>query len=1671
MKKLLLVLVVFALCVSAMFSCKKGNDDDNSGTGNDNSNVGSTPEKGLIYGNGENAHIICNYKGTSSQDTKYGYLTDLAGIIKDVAGYSPYILEAYGIADGHEIVIGETPTREITATAMELLNEKIRKKTNSLEFDLEGWDEIVGYAVYSDGVSVAIVWSDWRLEEAAIKYFAKNFILSDKLELEPGYIKTELFNLEQFLKDRGEQVKADQWEELRAQLPAEYADDIIASLQSLYALYDIDMVRWLANLYDPQVVIVDSQGNPVPEYNQEGNVIYGGGWYHSNSGRDNEGFLPDIENTYVALSFVSSTGMAEMFNDDWVAAMPDWLKTQVGLWFQNLQDPDTFFYHPQWPKEFINSRGLQSRITRDRGSAKNVLRMLGYEQLYPEAVATSNPGLPGKLNGSGSVVAASKVVATAEMLWQYQSAENFREYLDGFEKEIASYNDPNAKASRFYYYGNLFQSTTTYINANPEIKKMLIAFFNKHQNPENGTWAEELGFSATNGIHKIGAVYNAIGAKMNYIDKMVESVIEIVGWTVDEKPVNTAVDLYNAWSCFPYIYTNVRKNYDDGEEFIKNVKDRVMSSAADLIMIARNQIAGFRRPDGSYGYNRTGSCTTAQGAPVAMAGVNEGDVNGNAIASLNVIEYIIYALELGDYMPNMFTEYERMEFVHILNNLGPVIKYEEELGDDVIHTFEDISDGELPQDYSTELDSGRNPIPDTFAKVTTLEDGNRVLEVVAKHRGTDDNGRNLTLRAPIYRVRNNVNMASLEFDICILSEGTKAGNSLIQFNITGSGSPVIYPYFGVDGSGNVFITTDKYVMIGNIGKVDEVISFKLEYFWDEGVYRVYSNGIYIGSNTATYNQRKHQEVQGFALGAPSTATIHYWLDNVRMVRTLKEYVDETKAVAPNHSFKGEVTGTPVQGFLDNGVLVVPYGGSANYAGDGETLELHGASDGSAVTVTIPAYTKEGILANTTKFGLDFKVTSLYGGSMKIAIIDKSGNVTTALGFAESADGTKLVGTHYSSDLTTSFCNFYSALNAEGQDDVSLNLSYYHTNGVMKVSVGEETYTVIAGIIDGISGIKIYLEGGESVVELDSAYLENLYEEISEEEIKVDPNVEDFESDYTEKVVEWNCTHTNHNGSPVQTVTNLYFPTGVSAVFQAESTYSNSHGAVARVLADATGNKYLNIVAPKRVSDRDRAHNYVINAQNCVLDANVYIVETDIKLDSVLPDGTATHRTYLQITLTNATDNKYVRFDLDNNSAKVVIAGVELGDWDTWFKLRIEYYPAEGVVQLYADGAFRGELTKGDAATSSSETEFTTLGNQITKVNFSGANSSSGGFSINFDNSVLYSAKKEYVGGREPEVIYPEGPVYETFDEKVVESETLSNNFTGKTGTTVSYTASINEGGAIAFLRTDEAIGNSFITIYSPGRVNTKDRSHSVIPPIVTLSGEANMVAIEAKMFFNSQSTSKDYIQILFSHGKNNAEYGQLNMSIKNGAAYFGGVKVGYLDEWFTLKFEFYLDAGKIKVYNNDIFVGEITNFTQANAANVDKLVSGLTEISYVAINTYNQNGTLLFNIDDIAAYRVAKEYVEEPANDLPEAHPAPDTFNPETGEEGGEEPETPEDPKPEDPTPEEPKPEDPDTPVVPDDPSDDEEEVEIPDFGDDIPGVSIPGDEELKDGNADEWTE
>ena len=69
-------------------------------------------------------------------------------------------------------------------------------------------------------------------------------------------------------------------------------NDSVEALSAIYGFYDEQMYLWLARLWDGDV----------------------GGFYFSNSARDNPQFLPDLESTMQALMHLDLSGLLEHYD-------------------------------------------------------------------------------------------------------------------------------------------------------------------------------------------------------------------------------------------------------------------------------------------------------------------------------------------------------------------------------------------------------------------------------------------------------------------------------------------------------------------------------------------------------------------------------------------------------------------------------------------------------------------------------------------------------------------------------------------------------------------------------------------------------------------------------------------------------------------------------------------------------------------------------------------------------------------------------------------------------------------------------------------------------------------------------------------------------------------------------------------------------------------------------------------------------------------------------------------------------------------------------------------------------------------------------------------------------------------------------------------------------------
>ena len=82
-------------------------------------------------------------------------------------------------------------------------------------------------------------------------------------------------------------------------------DDIVEAYKELYSAHSDRICTWLGGLFDSEI----------------------GGFYYSNSARDHEHFLPDIESTVQVIRFLQKHGIAEKSST--LDLIPDWMREKL----------------------------------------------------------------------------------------------------------------------------------------------------------------------------------------------------------------------------------------------------------------------------------------------------------------------------------------------------------------------------------------------------------------------------------------------------------------------------------------------------------------------------------------------------------------------------------------------------------------------------------------------------------------------------------------------------------------------------------------------------------------------------------------------------------------------------------------------------------------------------------------------------------------------------------------------------------------------------------------------------------------------------------------------------------------------------------------------------------------------------------------------------------------------------------------------------------------------------------------------------------------------------------------------------------------------------------------------------------------------------------------------
>lgn len=388
---------------------------------------------------------------------------------------------------------------------------------------------------------------------------------------------------------------------------------VAEALDELISLVDMNTMRWFARLYDPET----------------------GSFYFSNSGRDYEGFGPDLESTVQGLRCVAGHGMIDSYGGSLKAALPQNIKDRLIGFTKSCADPDGYYYHPQWGKSIsVERRG------RDLTWARQIFEWFGERPPYPTAVdllknaegSSHNPNLPDYL----------------------KSKEAFLKYLDALDFNNKSYHS-----------GNTLNSQSQQIRA-AGLVDVCLDYLDAHQNPENGLWGDEVSYYTVSGLMKVAGFYSATGRRLPNFERAIDSCIESA---LDKEKPAGLVYIYNPHSAVCSLRGAMKKLGDTAA--IEYINRRYRENVIPLISSMREKLLLFRHPDGSFSTNPGVSVCKSMGAPVAIYKEPEGDVNGTTIAMSGCIGMLLYNLGIPF---KIYDSSDFREFIAIMNAQTPAKK-------------------------------------------------------------------------------------------------------------------------------------------------------------------------------------------------------------------------------------------------------------------------------------------------------------------------------------------------------------------------------------------------------------------------------------------------------------------------------------------------------------------------------------------------------------------------------------------------------------------------------------------------------------------------------------------------------------------------------------------------------------------------------------------------------------------------------------------------------------------------------------------------------------------------------------------------------------------------------------------------------------------------------------
>ena len=736
MKKILSALLVlamifpFAACGATIVSTEKASARTTEAPG---------PEI-TVYGDGVSPSMIVS-AGIPSD--AMNTVLAIRGTLRTRIGASPRYASDSAEKSGVEIVFGQT-------------NRAITERANALlpSYDGDG----AAYVIYFDEDGVAIVWNHEYAALLGIRYFSDNYMTAETLKIASGTKYIGRFSVAAYEEElrvaEEERIKREE-EERAAQWAARF--DVISDAETRAAVKDFyeefydpeKLIRWWAGLYDPEL----------------------GGFYYSNSARDNEGYLPDMESTLQIVQRLRNFDP----NADLARYLGPEITAKMIKFYQDMQDPDDgYFYHPQWTKE--QSRANVMRYTRDQDWAIRVLGWLHSAPLYPTALDRASGSA-----GSNQVTVrrlASQAGSTAS------ASKSFSADWEPNVSSVTSYVNNLLKTKSCESWSNTLQTQTTTFEAAGMLDTVL-DILDSRINPTYGLWVtsydaatdtyynlkstpeKESPYGLYTCAYKLMIMYNAAGRLVPCSGKMVENAIKAIN---SRNPGARVTYIFNPWATLGTVRTNLQNHGTTAlrAEYDSLIRENILG----MLDSVKSSLGYYRCEDGSYGFLQSGSSPTIYSTPVSL-GVKEGDVNANNLV-VSFAQHICNTIGLSDTIPIFGDEHGKL-MKELLDNAPQIVKG----GKQTLYAGYDFSPdsvGDLPRGATESKVSGT-----TFKVVNEAgNEENKVLEI-KKETESNQGGGMATLSLLTVPIMDNASVLEVSMRINVSSE-TRFGNSITGSN-------------------------------------------------------------------------------------------------------------------------------------------------------------------------------------------------------------------------------------------------------------------------------------------------------------------------------------------------------------------------------------------------------------------------------------------------------------------------------------------------------------------------------------------------------------------------------------------------------------------------------------------------------------------------------------------------------------------------------------------------------------------------------------------------------------------------------------------------------------------------------------------------------------------------